>query len=55
MTPFYKWYGYKPSVVHFSIFVSVAWAHIPKSKQRNKLQPTSQHCILVGYISTYKE
>lgn len=51
MTPFEKWYCYKPCVVLFEVFGSPAWAHVPKEKC-NKLQPTSQHCILVGYIVT---
>jgi len=47
MDPFEKWYGYKPYVVHFEVFGSHAQAHIPKEKCK-KLQPTSQHHILVG-------
>jgi hypothetical protein len=53
MTPFEKWYGYKPSVLNFKIFGSHEWAHTPKEKQ-NKLQPTSQHYTLVGYKETSK-
>jgi len=53
MTPFDKWYGYKPFVVHFKVSRSHAWVHISKEKCNN-LQPTSQCCVLVGYSKISK-
>jgi hypothetical protein len=47
-TPIERWKGYKPSVRHFRIFGSLAYAHIPGVK-RNKLEPKAQLGIMVGY------
>jgi hypothetical protein len=33
MNPYEKWYGKKPSLSHFRVFKSSAWAHTPNGKQ----------------------
>ena len=48
ITPFEAWSGRKPSVKHFRVFGSPAWAHIPAEK-RKALDPQSRPCIFVGY------
>nr|XP_042899184.1 uncharacterized protein LOC110282258 [Parasteatoda tepidariorum] len=52
-TPFEIFYGYKPSVKHFKVFGSLAYAHIPKV-QRNKLQPNAKVGIVTGYAVNTK-
>jgi transposase InsO family protein len=53
MTPHETWYGRKPSVSHFKVFGSVAYAHIPDQK-RVKLDDKSVKLIFVGYDSKSK-
>ena len=43
-----KFYGKKPDLFHIRIFGSIAFVHIPDEK-RQKLDPKSKKCILVGY------
>ena len=40
-TPYEAWCGHKPSVSHFRVFGSKAWARIPP-KKRKALQPQSK-------------
>ena len=47
-TPFQAWTGRKPTVKHFRVFGSPAWAHIPAEK-RKAMDPQSKPCIFVGY------
>jgi len=50
MTPLEAWSGSKPDVSHLRAIGCKALAHIPK-ECRNKLQPKSSDCIMVGYDS----
>lgn len=46
----YEWiYGQKPSIGHIRPFGCAAWRHIPKEKQKSKLEARSEECILLGY------
>ena len=48
MAPLEYWTGKPPGVGHLRVFGSTTWVHIPKEK-RQKLDPKSVKCILVGY------
>ncbi|KAJ3705098.1 hypothetical protein LUZ61_008803 [Rhynchospora tenuis] len=48
MTPEEAWSGQKPTVKHFKVFGSVAYAHIP-DQRRTKLDDKSEKLIFVGY------
>ena len=48
VTPHEKYYGKKPDLSHTRIFGAIAYVHIPDVK-RQKLDPKSEKCILVGY------
>ena len=48
VTPHEKYYGNKLDLSHVRIFGSIAYVHIPNEK-RQKLDPKSEKCILVGY------
>ena len=48
LTPYEKFYGKKPDLSHVRIFGSIAYVHIPDEK-RQKLDPKSEKCILIGY------
>ena len=43
-----KYYGRKLDLSHIRIFGAIAYVHIPDEK-RQKLDPKSEKCILVGY------
>ena len=47
-TPHEKLYGNKSDLSHVRIFSSIAFVHVPDEK-RQKLDPKSEKCILVGY------
>ena len=47
-TPQEAWSGQKPTVSHFKVFGSVAYAHVP-DQRRTKLEDKSQKYILIGY------
>lgn len=47
-TPQEAWSGQKPTVSHFKIFGSVAYAHVP-DQQRTKLEDKSKRYIFIGY------
>jgi hypothetical protein len=53
ITPEEAWTKIKPDVIHFHVFGSIAWAHIPDEK-RKELQPKSEKCIFVGYSEDVK-
>ena len=46
--PHEKYYGRKPDLSHTQIFGAIAYVHILDEK-RQKLDPKSEKCILVGY------
>lgn len=48
LTPLEHWTGNAPGIGHLRVFGSTAWAHIPK-ETRQKLDPKSVKCVLVGY------
>ena len=48
VTPHEKFFGRKPNLSHVRIFGSIAYVHIPDAT-RQKLDPKSGKCILVGY------
>ena len=48
MTPYEVWKGYKPNVNHLRIFLSSAYAHIPKG-ERSKMDPKAKKSIFFGY------
>ena len=50
ITPHERLYGKKPDLSHIRIFGSITYVHSPDEK-RQKLDPTSKKCILVGYLS----
>ena len=47
-TPYEAWSGHKPSVSHFRVFGSNAWANIPPEK-RKALRSQRNESIMVGY------
>ena len=47
-TPLKNWTGKPPGVGHLWVFGSTTWVQVPKEK-RQKLDPKSIKCILVGY------
>ena len=48
ITPHEKYFGKKPVLSHTRIFGAIDYMHIPDEK-RQKLDPKSKKCILVGY------
>ena len=48
INPHEKFYEKKSDLSHVRIFGSIAFVHIPDEK-RQKLDPKSEKCILVGY------
>ena len=40
-------------IIHFCVFGSEAWAHIPDEKHKS-LEPKSENCIFVGYSKDVK-
>ena len=48
VTPHEKYFGKKPNLSHIRIFGAIAYVHIP-DETRQKLDPKSEKCILVGY------
>ena len=53
VTPHERYYGKKPDLSHTRIFGVIAYVHIPDEK-RQKLDPKSEKCILVGYLLEQK-
>jgi hypothetical protein len=53
ITPEEAWTKIKPNIIHFHVFGSIAWAHIPNEK-RKSLDPKSEKCIFVGYSEDAK-
>lgn len=51
MTPYVKWHGKRPYLVHVRICGCRAYTAIPKEK-RTKYDSKSKDCILVGYYDT---
>ena len=49
VTPHEKFFAKKPNLLHVRIFGSISCVHIPEQK-RQKLDPKSEKCILVGYL-----
>jgi hypothetical protein len=47
------WNKIKPDVIHFRLFGSVIWTHIPNEKRKD-LQHKSEKCIFVGYFEVVK-
>lgn len=47
-TPQENWSGRKPTVSHFRIFGSVAYAHVP-DQRRTKLEDKSKKFVFIGY------
>lgn len=48
LTPQEAWSGHEPTVSHFKVFGSVAYAHVP-DKLRTKLEDKSRRYIFIGY------
>ena len=46
-------FGKKPDLSHVRVFGSIAYLHIPNDT-RQKLDPKSEKCILVGYSQEQK-
>ena len=42
------WTGKVPGIGHLRVFGSTTWVHMP-SEKRQKLDPKSVRCVLVGY------
>ena len=53
VTPHEKFFGKKPDLSHLRIFNSAVYVHIPDEK-RQKLNPKSEKCIIVGYSPEQK-
>ena len=53
VTPHEKFFRKKPDLSHVRIFGSIAYVHIPDDT-RQKLDPKSEKCILVGYSQEQK-
>ena len=47
-TPQEAWSGQKPTVSHFRVFGSVAYAHVP-DQRRTKLDDKSKRYVFIGY------
>ena len=43
LTPFEKWYGYKPDISHLRVFGCAAYCHIPSTERRKRLNV----CVLL--------
>ena len=52
-TPFESYFGHKPDVSNFKVFVSTTWDRIPLDK-RKYLQPQIIECLFIGYIEESK-
>ena len=52
-TPLEAYSGKKPSVLHYRIFGSECYAHVP-DKLRTNLEDKSRKCIFLGYIKETK-
>ena len=52
-TPYKRWYGRKPDVSHFRVFVCMAYAHVPDCERR-KLDAKSKKMRFAGYSLTSK-
>jgi len=48
ISPLQHWTGKIPEIGHLRIFGSTTWMHVP-SERRQKLDPKSIRCVLVGY------
>ena len=48
-TPYRKWHGYRFDIKRLKIFGCVAYAHIPHTTRRDKLQSRAVKCMFVGY------
>ena len=48
VTPHEKFFGKKSDLSHVRVFGSIAYVHVPDAT-RQKLDPKSEKCILVGY------
>ncbi|KAG9446373.1 hypothetical protein H6P81_012501 [Aristolochia fimbriata] len=53
MTPYEAWNEHPPNVKHFRIFVSIAYAQVPK-EVRKKLDDKSVKCVFIGYHNQIK-
>ena len=53
VSPHELYFGKKSNLGHLSVFVSIAYVHMPKEKQR-KLDAKSEKCIRVGYSDEQK-
>ena len=47
-SPIEHWTGKIPGIGHLRVFGSMTWVHVP-SEKRQKLDPKSARCMLVGY------
>jgi hypothetical protein len=52
ITPFFRWYGKLPRVDNLRPFGCIAFAHVPKTTSRGKLDPRSKICMMLGYSTT---
>ncbi|KAK8947207.1 hypothetical protein KSP39_PZI006814 [Platanthera zijinensis] len=52
-TPYETWYKRKPSIHHFKIFGSIAYA-LTTREHRDKLEKKGEKCIMVGYSQESK-
>lgn len=53
LTPFEKWYGYKPDISHLKVLGYAAYGHIP-STERRKLDVKAQKLCFIGYSKNPK-
>lgn len=53
LTPFEKWYGYKPNISHLKVFGCTAYSHIPPA-ERKKLDQKAKRMVFVGYSKNPK-
>ncbi|KAL2607650.1 hypothetical protein R1flu_026223 [Riccia fluitans] len=54
VTPYQLWFGYKPKINHLRDFGCLAYAHVPKTIARKKLDDRSQRCVFFGYSTEAK-
>ena len=54
MTPYEAWNGVKPDISLLRAIGSLAYAHVPRQRQHDKLNARAIHCAFIGYSAEAK-
>ena len=49
MTPYEKWYDWKPNLAHLRVFGCMAYAHVPDSNRRGKPSKKAEKLRFIGH------